>query len=110
MDWLREAVTESVSGSHNGTRSGNGEPAAQQLPSHNESVSSTGPICTGIAEIFRDDCGLVDFEMDVRGRCGLNNRFDLVSSPELWGRDHANVASGSSPAFSVSAKTGTNFW
>ena len=44
MDWLREAVTEYVSGSHNGTRSGNGEPAAQQLPSHNESVSSNADL------------------------------------------------------------------
>jgi hypothetical protein len=32
------------------------------------------PICTGITEIFQDDCGLVDFEMDVRAGAGLNNR------------------------------------
>jgi small-conductance mechanosensitive channel len=37
---LREAVAEYVSGSHNGTRSGNGKPAARQLPSHSESVTS----------------------------------------------------------------------
>ena len=41
MDWLREAVTEYVSGSHDGTGSGNGKPAARQLPSHNESLPSS---------------------------------------------------------------------
>ena len=44
MDWLREAVTEHVSGSHNGTRSGNGKPAARQLPSHSESVASNADL------------------------------------------------------------------
>ena len=41
MDWLREAVAEYVSGSHNGTGSGNGKPAARQLPSHSESLPSS---------------------------------------------------------------------
>ena len=44
MDWLREAVAEYVSGSHNGTRSGNGKPAARQLPSHSESVPSNADL------------------------------------------------------------------
>jgi small-conductance mechanosensitive channel len=43
MDWLREAA-QYVSGSHNGTRSGNGKPAARQLPSHGESVPSTADL------------------------------------------------------------------
>jgi small-conductance mechanosensitive channel len=41
MDWLREAVAEYVSGSHNGTGPGNGKPAARQLPSHSESLPSS---------------------------------------------------------------------
>jgi potassium efflux system protein len=40
MDWLRDAVAEYVSGSYNGTGSGNGKPAARQLPNESESLPS----------------------------------------------------------------------